>query len=329
MTYGEPSGTNLFDPLASDIFLEAFELAGIRFPNGRQMQSVNRSANLLLASKWSNRGINLWKVDRTPTQIDLMAGVATYSLDADVIGITAMFRRQPTSVSLSSAAPASIIPYLVGDPVSSAVTLTTTVGSAVVNVEETAHGRSAGEQISIIYPVSVGGLVIGGVYQVITVVDANNYTLNVTFAAESTQSASVIGEGGQDIGMSPISRHDYAMLPNKLASGPPTTYFFNRQISPEITVWPVPPTSPALTGHAYLFRQINDVQGSNGQTLDVPVRMLRSFSLDLAVDMSMKWNPDKYQLLKPEAEAAWMEAAEEDTENVPINMIPNLPTGLG
>lgn len=55
-----------------------------------------------------------------------------------------------------------------------------------VQVGDTAHGASAGDWVNIFVPVSIGGLIIQGLYLVQTVVDANNYTIDAASAATSS-----------------------------------------------------------------------------------------------------------------------------------------------
>lgn len=86
-------------------------------------------------------------------------------------------------------------PYLVGTPVAAGSFLTTTQGSLNVNVEWEDHGLSAGEYCSILTPVVVGGLTLGGVFNAVTIVDADNFTILAPTAATSTATAEVIGNG--------------------------------------------------------------------------------------------------------------------------------------
>lgn len=87
------------------------------------------------------------------------------------------------------------LPVLIGNPIPAGSIVSTTIGIDIVNVMWTAHGQPAGSDVAILTPLFVGGLTLGGVYQIITVVDANNFTLNVTFNAVFTDSESILGSG--------------------------------------------------------------------------------------------------------------------------------------
>tara|TARA_R100001591_G_scaffold26507_1_gene36599 strand:+ start:758 stop:1453 length:696 start_codon:yes stop_codon:yes gene_type:complete len=75
------SGTTAFDLNIDDIIEEAYERCGLRTNSGHDIKSARRSLNLLF-SEWGNRGIHLWKVELN--EINLVAGTATYSVDAQV-----------------------------------------------------------------------------------------------------------------------------------------------------------------------------------------------------------------------------------------------------
>lgn len=62
----------------------------------------------------------------------------------------------------------------------------TVLGQATVTIVDSGNGAVEGEWININVPVSVGGLIIQGFYQVANVVDANTYTINAAGTATST-----------------------------------------------------------------------------------------------------------------------------------------------
>ncbi len=73
--------------------------------------------------------------------------------------------------------------------------ITATNGSNVLNINEVAHGRSTGDVIGIEDATDVQGIPSSEINQVhvITVIDANNYTITVTTPATGTSPG---GEGG-------------------------------------------------------------------------------------------------------------------------------------
>lgn len=91
------SGTYTFNPAISDLVIEAFERCGIRGPalTHEHMLSARMSANLELQT-WSNRQVNLWKVE-LHDDIALVQGDSTYALDADVISVLDVYVRTTVS----------------------------------------------------------------------------------------------------------------------------------------------------------------------------------------------------------------------------------------
>lgn len=62
----------------------------------------------------------------------------------------------------------------------------TTSGSAVVTVADTAHGVVVGQFVNFSGASAVGGITVNGEYQVASVIDANSYTITHSSAATST-----------------------------------------------------------------------------------------------------------------------------------------------
>ncbi len=73
----------------------------------------------------------------------------------------------------------------------------TTSGSAIVNVADTAHSVVIGQYVNFSGASAVGGITISGEYQVASVVDADNYTIVHSVAASSTA-----GPGGGSVAFS-------------------------------------------------------------------------------------------------------------------------------
>lgn len=70
---------------------------------------------------------------------------------------------------------------------------TTTMNSFAVNILFNAHGLVVGDSFTIPIPISIGGITLSGVYVVVGVVDANNFTINATNTASSTQTVAENG----------------------------------------------------------------------------------------------------------------------------------------
>ena len=67
----------------------------------------------------------------------------------------------------------------------------------------------------------------------------------------------------------PVSRTEYASYPNKQQQGFPTIYWFDRLLSPTVTLWPVPDGNEVNLVY-YRVRQIQDSAFTAGQTVEIP-----------------------------------------------------------
>lgn len=119
----------------------------------------------------------------------------------------------------------------------------------------------------------------------------------------------------------PVSRTEYASYPNKEQQGYPTVFWFDRLISPTITLWPVPPGS-GYTLKYYRVRQVQDSNFTNGLKVEIPYRWLEAFADGLSYRLAKIWNPQMAVGLKGVADESYMIAAEQDVENVNIYISP-------
>ena len=118
----------------------------------------------------------------------------------------------------------------------------------------------------------------------------------------------------------PISRNEYAAQSNKLTSGPPTSYWFDRLINPTITMWPVPDGTGPYTLNYYSCVQIQDANIAGAETPNIPYRWLEALVTGLAARLARKYAPALLQEMKAEAQDSWLIAATQDTENVNMSI---------
>ena len=125
-----------------------------------------------------------------------------------------------------------------------------------------------------------------------------------------------------DIMMSEISRAEYAAIPNKQQQGVgPTQYYFERTITPTMYLWQTPQDT-SWTIWMYVMLMQND-PGSPISTLDAPQRWFDAMASGLAERLAVKWAPDRMDKLKQLADEAYSYAAAEDTEKVPMRIVPD------
>ena len=123
----------------------------------------------------------------------------------------------------------------------------------------------------------------------------------------------------------PVSRTEYASYPNKEQQGFPTVFWFDRLLSPTVTLWPVPNTD---NGPQYLkyyrVRQIQDANLQNGQQVEIPYLWLEAFAYGLAQRLAVIWSPDKVAIIKPMADESYAIAAAQNVETAQQYISPML-----
>lgn len=121
-----------------------------------------------------------------------------------------------------------------------------------------------------------------------------------------------------------ISVNDYSSMPNKFQEGLPTVYWFDRLISPTITLWEVPDNNGPYELHYYRVTRPQDAAAKMGQTPDIPYRFIDALCAGVAVRLARKYMPSMVMELKMEAKEALELALEEDRERVPLFITPDL-----
>jgi len=126
---------------------------------------------------------------------------------------------------------------------------------------------------------------------------------------------------GTDYEMARISRSDYLDFPNKTDQGRPSQFYFNRQISPVITVWQTPENSTDVLVYYYV-RRIEDVDTLTNTT-GIPFRFYPCMVAGLSYYLAIKRAPERLQILKAVYEEEFQRAAEEDEDRVSLKLQPS------
>lgn len=134
---------------------------------------------------------------------------------------------------------------------------------------------------------------------------------------------SYIVVNGIDRIITPVSRTEYASYPNKDTQGMPTVAWFDRLLSPTITLWPVPDGNQTSLKY-YRVRQIQDANFTSGQNVEIPYYFLEAFAQGLAYRLAMIWAPEKAQLLKMVADESYQIAASQNVETANFMISPSL-----
>jgi hypothetical protein len=122
----------------------------------------------------------------------------------------------------------------------------------------------------------------------------------------------------------PISRSEYASYPNKDQQGFTTTYWFDRLLSPTITLWPVPDGTSAQYLKYYRVVQLQDANVSNSQNVQIPYLWMEAFADALAFRLARTWAPQRVEETKMIADESYNVAAAQNTENANFYISPTI-----
>jgi hypothetical protein len=121
----------------------------------------------------------------------------------------------------------------------------------------------------------------------------------------------------------PISRTEYASYPNKAQQGFPTTFWFDRLISPTVTLWPVPDGSQTSLKY-YRVRRLQDSNLQGGQQVEIPYLWLEAFADGLSYRLARIWSPQIAPALKAQADESYEIAAAQGIEQAQQYISPQL-----
>lgn len=122
-----------------------------------------------------------------------------------------------------------------------------------------------------------------------------------------------------------ISASEYASMPNKQRQGFPSSFVLTLTTpNPTLTLYLVPNSSFTYTLRLQTFRQMQDINVADGQTLDAPYRFLDAFTFGLAARLALIYAPDRFQVLDGQYEKKFAFASEQDQESVNLYISPGL-----
>ena len=134
--------------------------------------------------------------------------------------------------------------------------------------------------------------------------------------------AVVVRRGTTDYTIDRVSRDQYLSIPTKESTGRVTQFFLNRQITPDLQVWPVPDNNTDVLVYNCLTR-IDDADTMTN-TMDVPFRFYPCLAAGLAYYISLKRAPERVQMLKAVYEEEMRRAVDEDRDRASFQISPSL-----
>jgi hypothetical protein len=122
----------------------------------------------------------------------------------------------------------------------------------------------------------------------------------------------------------PISRTDWASTANKTMTGFPTSFWYNRQLSPVLTLWPVPDQTIVNGLNYYVQKRPMDMNTENGTQIAVPYEAYDCFVWMLSERLAFIYAPDKIAVVGPRKQMAYQKFLQTSTENVPLDFAVNM-----
>lgn len=335
-----------FSPTVDDMVTDAFERCGIDPSDisAQQWSSSLFSFNGVL-TELTNMQLNLWEVE--PVILSLTEGVRDYRLPDGTIDCTEVYRRSFTR-QLSGTATSSAggtasnafdedtatvctqvsangnISYDYGSGITQVITMvgyqSGTTAALVLNWEASNDGSAWTTLLTLPSQTYTKGAIVWnviptpGAYQYYRVRASGGGTLNpqeIYFANEE-----------KDYLLGRMSRQQYSGIATKDNSGIPTTFYVERAISPLIHLYLTPDNTFSML-FINRIRQIYSVTGAT-QTVDAAARFIEAITSMLARKLAVKYAPDRFPLLKSEADDSLMKAQMEDRERVKAKFVPDM-----
>jgi hypothetical protein len=122
----------------------------------------------------------------------------------------------------------------------------------------------------------------------------------------------------------PISRSDYDSIANKSTQGYPTSFWFDRLLAPTLYLWPTASADSTYTLYYHYMRQAQDSVMAGGLNLELPWWFSDAFVAGLAARLSLVYAVDRADRLQALSDKAWMKALDTSTENVNLEILPEM-----
>jgi len=354
------SNTYLFgvNTQLDDLFREAYERIGIigNDQTPLNVQSAIMSANLELSS-WPGRGLNLWLIQKE--MFSLYAGQPIYQLPVNTVRVLEVIATTPARLNVGGTAASSnggnaencFDPNSVGGCTQVApngnISYDYGVGNSnsILYVGITPLAQST---YSLVVEYSFDNVNWFTIYTApsqlyfanqikwFVIENALNArawrireTGGATLAIQQIYFNQPTNVGTGDRYLSALSRSEWMSIATKMNTGFPSGYYFDQLINPTITLWPVP--SNAETNYTNIlytnYRYAQDVT-QMFQAAEIPQRFYDALVAGVSSRLAVKFAPDRYPLMKAEAQEAYAIAAKTDFENVPLRFNPDF-TGYG
>ncbi len=126
--------------------------------------------------------------------------------------------------------------------------------------------------------------------------------------------------------ISPISRTEWSSLANKNTPGQPSQYWFDRLVSPTITMYPVPDASGPYVLNYFSCLRMQDANLPGGETMDIQYLFIDCVVAGLAHRLARIYKPELEAQREKDYDKAWRIAASQNTEGTSLSISPTIST---
>lgn len=267
----------------------------------------------------SNRGLNLWCVDKV--FVGLVPGQSVYQMSAGTLDVLNVTHSQPTIVTSTFSA-------VSGGGLATLSTATSIVRVGFYFSASFTGGltvKSSSDNVTYVTLTTIASDTYdqNKWYYVDLPVATNASYFSVTGTAAPVSNVRVISSS-YDLPTTQWNRDTWVAINNKdRQSHPVTNYFFEKKIPPVVTVWPVPDSD---TNYLMLYRhrQIQDV-GTLTQQVEIPQRWLEGIIWQLCLRVVFEMpeaDPSILQTIGQMADKYEFEAELGETDGAPMYLSP-------
>lgn len=277
----------------------------------------------LLLMNLSNRGLNLWAVEKD--YVACVAGKSVYQCPVGTIDLLNLVYSQPTRV--------------IGTDTVAANSVTTVLSSAspVLRIGVKLSAVTAADTLTLSH--SADGVTwttiltstrtdwsVDQMYWFDVDPQVTNVQFKVEFGLAATFSEFYLANTTYDLPVTQWNRDTWSVINNKLQQGrPSTSYYFEKLIRPQVTMWPVPNNSyDYLT--MFIHRQVQDV-GTMMNELEIPSRWYEAVVWQLAERLAFELPnvpPDLATLTSQMSDKYTMMAEDEETDGATLMLTPGI-----
>lgn len=280
----------------------------------------------LILSMLANRGLQLWCIERFLMPLYQAQGLMTLPN-----GVVDILNTNLRTVEVLNATSTNIVTSTTYQTSFSAATQVTTVGiewsgaSTAYALETSSDGATWTTVATESNPNTSANDV--------TWVDIQGSLATLYFRVRAVtgtlnQAQVLLSNMPNEIPMARLNRDDYVNLPNKAFEGRPLQFWCDRQLNnPVMYLWPVP-SAQFVTAQVVVWvkRYIMDV-GTMTQEIEVPQRWYDAIVYLLAAriaEESPTVDQQMISILDQKAQRSLLEAENEERDNSPIYMTPNI-----